>query len=293
VFLRLFNSTFFYISLPFINFLITKKIEPLFFILDSNDRLKRLIKMKKARILLVDDDKVSSKVLKKYLDIRGFEVVCANGSLQALELFNESKFDLCILDIMMPAKDGFELAQEIREIDEMIPLLFLTSRSMTEDKIKAFKIGADDYITKPFNSEELMLRVTAIIKRNANTSKPENSKVINEEMPSKIRIGLYLLDVPFQRLKIGDSERKLTSRETELLCFLIKSKNNLVRRELILQEIWGDDDYYKGRSLDVFMSRLRKYLKDDPNIEIINVHAHGFKLILQEKAAFAINEVVS
>lgn len=177
----------------------------------------------------------------------------------------------------MPYKDGFTLAQEVRGLDEYVPILFITSKTMTKDKIKAFKIGADDYITKPFDMEELLLRIEVIMKRQQSAPKKPAEE---DNDNAKIQIGAYVLDFPYQKLYFGEEFRKLTTREAELLRFLFKHRNDLIRREFILQEIWGDDDYYKGRSLDVFMSRLRKYLKDDPNIQIINVHAIGFKFIV-------------
>jgi len=241
---------------------------------------------KKARILLVDDDKVSAKVLKRYLDVRGFDVDWCQNGMQALELFQQNRFDMCILDILMPQKDGFTLAQEIRSINMSIPLLFLTSKSMAEDKIKAFKLGADDYITKPFNQEELSLRVQAVLKRQNSFQNQEDTPSITniskEPLPSQIHIGKYILDIPFQRLRLGNTERKLTARECDLIAFLYKGRNAVVKRELILQEIWGDDDYYKGRSLDVFISRIRRYLSADDNVEIINIHGHGFKMVVRK-----------
>jgi DNA-binding response OmpR family regulator len=234
--------------------------------------------MATTKILLVEDDKAMAKLLKRYLDVRGFDVVhCSNGNEGFDEFESKRDFDLIILDIMIPYKDGYTLAQEIRKVDEYVPLLFLSSKSLSEDRIKAFKLGADDYITKPFNVEELMLRVNAILKRQMSVPKTDNTELA---LPDKIQIGIYTLNAPFQKLILGEEERKLTARESDLLKFLFVHKNKLVKREFILQEIWGDDDYYKGRSLDVFMSRLRKYLKDDPNIQIINVHAVGFKFII-------------
>ncbi len=236
--------------------------------------------MANTKILYVEDDKAMAKVLKRYLDVRGFEVMhCPNGEIGFEAFASGDAFDLCIFDILMPYKDGYTLAQEIRKIDPHIPILFVSSKSLSEDKIKAFKIGADDYITKPFNVEELMLRVNAVLARQRSAPKaPQN----DETLPDRVPIGKYILDIPFQKLIFGEEDRRLTAREADLLKFLYIHKNTLIKREFILQEIWGDDDYYKGRSLDVFMSRLRKYLKEDPNIEILNVHAVGFKFIVGE-----------
>ncbi len=238
----------------------------------------RCVSMKpKLKILLVEDDKFTAKVVRKYLTIRDYEVIhCLDGK-SGYEEFIKQDFDLCILDVLMPHKDGFTLAQDIRAMDEFIPILFLSSKSLSEDKIKAFKIGADDYLTKPFDPEELALRVEVLMKRQLQQPKKSTNE---ESLPNKMNIGKYEFDFKFQRLTLGDVETKLTTREAELLRFLYLHANELVRRELILMEIWGSDDYYKGRSLDVFISRLRKYLKDDPNIEIINVHAIGFKFVI-------------
>jgi DNA-binding response OmpR family regulator len=232
---------------------------------------------KNIKVLLVEDDRIIAKLVKKYLDIRGYDVVYCDNGKTGLSTFTSHNFDLCIFDVMMPYKDGFTLAQEIRNIDEYVPILFITSKTMTKDKIKAFKIGADDYITKPFDMEELLLRIEVILKRQQ--SQPKKAAEEDDENV-KLQIGKYLLDFPYQKLIFGEEFRKLTTREAELLRFLYKHRNDLIRREFILQEIWGDDDYYKGRSLDVFMSRLRKYLKDDPDIQIINVHAIGFKFVV-------------
>ena len=230
-----------------------------------------------TKILLVEDDKVTAKIVKKYLELKDFEVTHSPDGKSGYEAFKQQDFDLCILDVMMPHKDGFSLAQDMRKLDEYVPILFVTSKSLSEDKIKAFKIGADDYITKPFVPEELVLRVEATLRRQQNMPK---KSVNSESLPNKFRIGAYIMDYPFQKLSLDGKEQKLTAREAELLRFLYMHKNDLIKREYILMEIWGDDDYYKGRSLDVFISRLRKYLKEDPNIQIINVHATGFKFVI-------------
>lgn len=237
--------------------------------------------MANTKILLVEDDRAMAKVLKRYLDVRGFDIThCANGE-EGYQEFREGRtYDMCILDILMPYKDGFTLAQEIRNEDPYIPILFVSSKSLSEDKIRAFKIGADDYITKPFNVEELTLRLNAILARQKNTPKRFQN---DETLPDKINIGQYVLDFPYQQLILAEESRRLTAREAELLRFLYIYRNDLIKREFILQEIWGDDDYYKGRSLDVFMSRLRKYLKADAEIQIINVHGIGFKFILSKE----------
>ena len=237
--------------------------------------------MESTKILFVEDDKAMAKVLKRYLDARGFDVIHCIDAEEGIKVFGEerAKLDLCIFDIMMPYKDGFTLAQEIRKADQHIPILFVSSKSLSEDKIRAFKLGADDYITKPFNVEELTLRIQAVLSRYRNQSKATQNE---ETLPDRVAIGRYVLDIPFQKLIFDGEEKRLTAREADLLRFLYIRRNTLIKREYILQEIWGDDDYYKGRSLDVFMSRLRKYLKEDPNIEILNVHAVGFKFIISQ-----------
>jgi DNA-binding response OmpR family regulator len=234
--------------------------------------------MTSSKILLVEDDKAMAKVLARYLDVRGFEIDHYQNGQEGYEAFLKNPgYALCILDVLMPFKDGFTLAQEIRKADSYIPILFLSSKSLSEDKIRAFKLGADDYITKPFNAEELLLRIQAILARQQHAPKLPPAE---ENLPQQIQLGRYVLDTSFQRLTLGEEERKLTARETDLLKFLYIHRNKLVKREFILQEIWGDDDYYKGRSLDVFMSRLRKYLKDDEQLQILNIHAVGFKFVV-------------
>lgn len=234
---------------------------------------------KRVKVLLVEDDKLIAKVVKRYLEIRSYDVTYCDNGQTGLEIFRTNKQDICLLDVMVPGKDGFQLAQEIRQIDQFVPILFMSSKGMAEDRIRAFRLGADDYITKPLNNEELFLRMEAVLKRQHH--QPKVSQLV-ENIPSVMQVGRYTFDFPFQKLLLNGEERRLTTREAELLRFLYLNRNQLIRRELILQEIWGDDDYYKGRSLDVFMSRLRRYLKEDPNIEIINVHATGFKFVVAE-----------
>ncbi|GAA4846876.1 response regulator transcription factor [Algivirga pacifica] len=232
-----------------------------------------------VKILLVEDDKIVASIVKKYLDLRGYLVHHAGDGVSGLKEFEKYKFDLLILDVMMPHKDGYNLAEEIRQRDQYVPILFMSSNNMPKDKIKAFQTGADDYIAKPVDMEELELRIKVILKRQNSEPKVDFDR---EEDPQEIHIGQYTLDFPYQKLSRGDDTRKLTTREAELLRFLYRKRNGLIKREYILQEVWGDDDYYKGRSLDVFMSRLRKYLKDDPSIEILNVHGIGFKFLVAE-----------
>jgi two-component system response regulator VicR len=188
-------------------------------------------------------------------------------------LFKKEIFDLCIFDVMLPKMDGFELAKNIRETNKQIPILFLTARSMQEDKLEGLTIGGDDYITKPFNIEELCLKIEVFLKR----------KLVNKPIEEFYQIGLFSLDVKEQKLKLGTEEKKLTLKETKLLSLLAQKVNTITKRENILVNLWGKDDYFLGRSLDVFISRLRKYLIEDPTIQIENIRGVGFKLVVLEK----------
>ena len=224
--------------------------------------------MDKAKILLVEDDPNLGKILKDYLSAKSYETtLCVNGK-EGLEAYQEGGFQLCILDVMMPVMDGFTLARKIRKVDSDIPILFLTAKSMKEDTIEGFNIGADDYVTKPFSMEELLLRIHAILRRTGSDSR------IN----SAYAIGKYRFDVSRQLLVLGKDEQRLTSKETELLSLLCSSKNQTLERGEALKKIWGDDSYFNARSMDVYITKIRKYLKGDPSIEIINVHGKGFRL---------------
>lgn len=230
--------------------------------------------MTKATILYVEDDASLSYVTKDHLELNGFSVThCANGQ-EAKKIIKEdiSQYDCVLLDVMLPDHDGFELAQLIRRQDQDLPILFLTARSLKEDRINGLKLGADDYITKPFSIEELVLKIAIFLKRNrvnpdqlaSQTTRLEISQYCFEPA------NLSLLHLP------SGQEKRLTKREADLLHFLAKNRNRLIERSLILNKIWGKDDYFMGRSLDVFISRLRKYLRDDPSIEIENVPGIGF-----------------
>ncbi len=231
------------------------------------------MKNNKTRILLVEDDSNLSAVLKDYLEMMDYETVLAKDGKEGADYFKKGKFDLCILDVMMPQKDGFALAKEIRSKDEYIPLIFLTAKSMKEDRIAGFKSGCDDYITKPFSSEELSLRIQAILKR----CELEDAGM---QQPKKqvYRIGKYLFDPNNMTLTNKVDTRTLTKKEAALLQLLSENKNRLVTRQHALKTIWGDDDYFIGRSMDVFITKLRKYLKNDENVKITNIHGSGFKL---------------
>ncbi|TAG07155.1 MAG: DNA-binding response regulator [Cytophagia bacterium] len=232
--------------------------------------------MKKGLILLAEDDTNLGFVVKDNLELAGYEVELYPDGEMALIAFGRKIFDLCILDVMMPKKDGFSTAQEIRKKNTEIPFIFVTAKSLKEDQIKGLKLGAEDYITKPFSIEVLMLKVENILKR---TQKTDN---LTNVPPKEIfEIGKFVLDFKNQTLTfMADNQaEQMTQKEAELLRFFCLHKNNVVERNLILNTIWGDDDYFTGRSLDVFISRLRKYLKADPSLEILNIHSVGFKLV--------------
>lgn len=230
----------------------------------------------KTRILLVEDDANLSMVLKDYLEMLGYETVLRNDGEEGLEAFKENEFSLCVLDVMMPKKDGFQLAKEIRAINPEIPLIFLTAKSLKEDRIAGFKAGADDYITKPFSTEELSLRISAILKRS-------EIQYRQKRIPDIFELGDIKFDHKNMILIHGDDETSLTRKESALLKLLAENKNQLVEREYALEKIWGSSDYFIGRSMDVFIAKLRKMLKIDPKIAITNVHGTGFKLEVNEK----------
>lgn len=227
---------------------------------------------KKTRILLCEDDPNLGTLLTEYLNAKGFETTLATDGAEGLKQFKRSTFDFLILDVMMPVKDGFTLAEEIRQINRHIPLLFLTAKSMKEDTLKGFKVGADDYMTKPFSMEELLARVTAILKRSA--ALPDQ-----DDEPHEFSVGGYSFDYNTQKLGINGDDVKLTTKENELLYLLCKHKNGLLERNYALNAIWGDDNYFNGRSMDVYIAKLRKHLKQDETVEILNVHGRGFKLL--------------
>lgn len=226
----------------------------------------------KTKILLAEDDKNLGSVLKAYLEAKGYTTTLCMDGKEALETFKRNEFDFCILDIMMPIMDGFTLAKEIRKLDKHIPFLFLTAKSMQEDKVHGFELGADDYLTKPFSMEELLLRIKAIRRRieENSTAKPENNF---------FTFGKYKFDHNRQILEVDGKQQKLTSKEADLLKLLCQNMNNVLDRSVALNKIWFDDSYFNARSMDVYITKLRKYLKDDPDVELINVHGVGFKLV--------------
>lgn len=228
----------------------------------------------KARILFVEDDPNLSMILKDYLEMIDYTVDHAKDGELGLQLFSKetNSYDLAILDVMMPKKDGFTLAKEIRQKREDIPIIFLTAKNLKEDRIQGFQYGCDDYITKPFSTEELSLRIKAILRRCSAT------KSLNPNVEEVFKIGKFEFDSNNLILKSNEEERKLTRKESGLLRLLCINKNALLPREEALEKIWGENDYFIGRSMDVFITKLRKYLSSDPKIKITNVHGIGFKL---------------
>lgn len=227
----------------------------------------------KRKILLVEDDINLGTILKDFLEIKNYKVSHSVNGVDGINAYLENSFDLIILDIMMPKKDGFTLAEEIRKLDKNIPIIFLSARSMVEDKIKGLKLGGDDYITKPFSSEELLLRIENIFKRVSNS-------IENKTMVKTLQIGRYLFNYNKRTLAINSNERKLTTRESELLRLLAINKNDLMERSTALKEIWSESNYFTARSMDVYITKLRSYLNEDKTVEIVNVHGSGFKLIV-------------
>lgn len=225
------------------------------------------------KILLAEDDKNLGTVLKAYLEAKKYTTtLCINGQ-EAFEEFKKNDYDFLILDVMMPIKDGFTLAREIRETDKDIPILFLTAKSLQEDKMEGFKIGADDYLTKPFSMEELIVRIEAILRRTQANKRNKNKEFFT--------IGKFSFDVTRHILSADGDSHKLTSKEAELLKMLCARQNETLDRSVALKQIWHDDSYFNARSMDVYVTKLRKYLKSDPTIEILNVHGVGFKLITE------------
>ena len=225
----------------------------------------------KPKILYVEDDVNLGFVTSDNLKLKGYRVVYCKDGKSGLEAYNKEHFDICILDVMLPEMDGFTLAKHIRENDKNTPIIFITAKTMKEDRIAGFKTGADDYITKPFSIEELLLRIEVFLKR---------SKVstIDNDIPTQFTIGSYTFNFEDLSLKNKKQETHLTLKEAELLRYFCMNKDKIIKREEILKTIWGDDDYFMGRSLDVFISRLRKYLNSDEKIRIENIHGVGFKM---------------
>lgn len=226
----------------------------------------------KNKVLVCEDDPNLGEILTEYLEAKGFEVSLAINGEQGFQLFKNAPYDLCILDVMMPIKDGFSLANDIRFLDQKVPIIFLTAKSLKEDTLKGFQIGGDDYITKPFLMEELLLRIKAILKRTHSEDASEENHTFS--------IGLYTLNTLNRTLSIHDQTSSLTTKETALLKLFCENANQAVPRSHALKLIWGDDSYFNARSMDVYITKLRKHLKQDESIKILNLHGEGFKLIL-------------
>jgi DNA-binding response OmpR family regulator len=228
--------------------------------------------MEQVKILLAEDDANLGLLLKEYLVAKGYNTTLCEDGDKAYDEFLKNPYDLCIFDIMMPHRDGFTLAKDVRLINSEIPIVFLTAKSMKEDVLEGFKLGADDYMTKPFSMEELLVRIEAVLRR--------TTGVKSENTQEEFKLGRLLFDSKKQFLKDGDSTVKLTTKESELLKLLCNNVNKVLERNLALRTIWSDDNYFNARSMDVYITKLRKHLKPEPSIEIINVHGRGYKLIM-------------
>ena len=225
-----------------------------------------------VKILLAEDDENLGSLLKEYLNAKGYSTFLYPDGEAAWSAFSKNEYDMCIIDIMMPKMDGYTLAKEIRKVNTTIPFIFLTAKTLKDDVLEGFSIGADDYITKPFSMEELLYRLKAILRRTSQTESDEQDSEI-------FQIGAYTFDANKQLLRKEEEEKKLTTKESELLKLLCTNKNQMLERNYALRTIWEDDSYFNARSMDVYITKLRKYLKDDPSIQIINVHGKGYKLI--------------
>ena len=229
--------------------------------------------MSKLNLLIAEDDVNLGKLLNTFLTAKGFNTkLCENGEI-AFNTFRKGNFDFLILDVMMPVKDGFTVAKEIREFDKEIPILFLTAKSMKEDKLAGFASGADDYLTKPFEMEELLARITAILRRTSGDK--------DQEEKNNYEIGKLKYDASIQTIQLNGESTRLTTKENMLFHLLVKNKNNILDRNAALKAVWGDDNYFNGRSMDVYIAKLRKIIKADESLQIVNVHGQGFKLIEQ------------
>ena len=230
--------------------------------------------MSKAKLLVVEDDPNLGDILQEYLQMKGYDTTLCRDGEEGWNKFKKYKYDLCLLDIMMPKKDGFTLAKEIKKVQEDLPILFLTAKNQKDDIIEGLKIGADDYLTKPFSMEELLLRITAILRRTQKSTEVTPLKTYT--------FGDFVLHYDEQYIEGPSGKHKLTSKENELIRLLASEINKLVNRSHALKQIWGDDSYFNARSMDVYLSKIRKILKDDPKVQIITVHGEGFKLIVGE-----------
>ena len=228
----------------------------------------------KPKILLCEDDANLGMVLKNYLELNDYDVTLERDGRLGLAAFQREKYEICLLDVMMPNMDGFTLAEEIRDVNPDVPLFFISAKTMKDDIIQGYKLGADDYITKPFDSEVLLHKIKAILKR--------NEEMHREEVNAEFDLGKYHFNPRLRELIINSKVQTLSPKENELLKMLSEYKNDLLSREIALKKIWGSDTYFNGRSMDVYIAKLRKYLKEDPSIEIVNIHGNGFRLVVSE-----------
>ena len=228
----------------------------------------------KPQILLCEDDTNLGMVLKNYLELNDYNVTLERDGKLGLAAFQREKFDICLLDVMMPNMDGFTLAEEIRDVNPDVPLFFLSAKTMKDDIIQGYKLGADDYITKPFDSEVLLHKIKAILKR--------NEEMHREEVNAEYDLGRYHFNPRLRELSVDGKVQTLSPKENELLKMLSEYKNDLLSREIALKKIWGSDTYFNGRSMDVYIAKLRKYLREDSAIEIVNIHGNGFRLVVAE-----------
>jgi two-component system, OmpR family, response regulator len=228
---------------------------------------------KQSKIFLVEDDLSFGSVLKSYLELNDYAVDWIDDGKYAMDRFRKGVFDICILDIMLPNVDGFTIADEIRKINRGVPIVFLTAKKLKEDQLKGYNVGADDYITKPFDTEILLCKIKAILTRNE----------VNSPERDIYEIGKYIFNSKLRVLSIGETETKMSPKEGQLLEMLAQNINGLISREMALKKIWGSDDYFTARSMDVYITKLRKYLADDPALTIKNIHGSGFQLIISEQ----------
>jgi DNA-binding response OmpR family regulator len=230
--------------------------------------------MNKKKLMLVEDDINLGNIIFDNLELHNYEVILFRNGEEAWQNYEKGKFDLLLLDIMMPKRDGISLAREIRKVDPLVPIIFLTAKGLKEDKLQGFSVGADDYLTKPFEMEELIVRMEAILKR--------TSKGVLMDSIKEYKIGKYSFNIKQRTLVLGDNQSKLTTKEAGLLEQLCIQKNNILTREIALKAVWGSDNYFTGRSMDVYITKIRKFLSEDPAIEIQNIHGEGYRLVVDE-----------
>jgi len=228
-----------------------------------------------VKVLLVEDDQNLGSILRDYLVAKGYATTLARNGKEGYDQFSKGSFDMCILDVMMPVKDGFTLAEEIRQTDKEIPIMFLTAKSMKDDRIMGLQKGADDYLTKPFAMDELLLRMQAILRR----TRPDTAK---PKAKGPVTLGTFTFDPERRTLTLGDDVQRLTTKENDLLLMLFENRFDVLDRSYALNRIWGDDSYFNSRSMDVYVAKLRKYLSKDPQVQIVNIHGKGFKMLAGE-----------